>query len=192
MYVQRGVAGYDECLEYAPLLKVMTRQDADDLFTAMFLLDVRCSFLPPTPAGYDKDIDDLTQFILCNPDDSRGYYYRALTFAERPKEDDTVVDFDRAIADYSEAIQLDPQFARAYHNRGNAYLKKGDRAKAESDIAEANRLDPTYGDYWRGLRDKPDSWWAALHQKMFGPATGEESSPPKKPPPSPTSGGPRR
>ena len=35
-------------------------------------------------------------------------------------------DFDRAIADYNEAIRLDPKYAVAYNNRGIAYRDKGD------------------------------------------------------------------
>ena len=47
--------------------------------------------------------------------------------------------FDRAIADFSEAIRLDPKDARAYHDRGVAYGKKGEMAKAEEDFAQAKR-----------------------------------------------------
>ena len=51
-------------------------------------------------------------------------------------------DFDRAIADYSEAIRLDPKLAAAYNNRGNAYKNKGDFDRAIADLSEAIRLDP--------------------------------------------------
>ena len=51
-------------------------------------------------------------------------------------------DFDHAIADYSEAIQIKPDFALAYGNRALAYRVKGepDRAKPDCDIATG--LDP--------------------------------------------------
>ena len=48
--------------------------------------------------------------------------------------------FDSAIADCTQAIRLDPKHAEAYHYRGLAYQKKGDRAKAESDFAKAKEL----------------------------------------------------
>src|SRR5258708_37251353 len=35
-------------------------------------------------------------------------------------------DNDRAIADYNEAIRLDPNYTHAYFNRGLAYAAKGD------------------------------------------------------------------
>jgi Flp pilus assembly protein TadD len=38
--------------------------------------------------------------------------------------------FDHAIADYTEAIRLDPKNAVAYNNRGLAYRAKGDNDHA--------------------------------------------------------------
>jgi Flp pilus assembly protein TadD len=46
----------------------------------------------------------------------------------------------KAIADYSEAIRLDPQYAKAYSNRGIAYQKNGEKAKAEEDFEQAKKL----------------------------------------------------
>jgi hypothetical protein len=36
-------------------------------------------------------------------------------------------DLDHAIADYDEAIRLNPKFAVAVNNRGSGYKQKGDR-----------------------------------------------------------------
>ena len=51
--------------------------------------------------------------------------------------------FTRAIASYDEAIRLDPNYARAYNNRGLAYQAKGDLNRAIADFSEAIRLTPT-------------------------------------------------
>jgi tetratricopeptide (TPR) repeat protein len=51
-------------------------------------------------------------------------------------------DYDRAIALFSEAIQLAPDYASAFSSRGLAYSKKGDVDRAISDYNEAIRLDP--------------------------------------------------
>src|SRR5215471_18453673 len=51
-------------------------------------------------------------------------------------------DLDRAIADYSEAIRLDPKYEHAYGNRGNAWKAKGDLDRAIADYDEAIRLNP--------------------------------------------------
>jgi tetratricopeptide (TPR) repeat protein len=54
-------------------------------------------------------------------------------------------DLDRAIADFSEAIRLNPLFASAYHERGVAHRAKGDHTRAVADQEVAIRLDPTNG-----------------------------------------------
>jgi lipoprotein NlpI len=53
-------------------------------------------------------------------------------------------DYDRAIADCTEAIQLDPKYAFAYNNRGLVYNAKDDHDRAIADYTEAIRLDPKY------------------------------------------------
>ena len=71
-------------------------------------------------------------------------------------------DRDRAIADFNEAIRLDPdpKDARAYNNRGLAWRNKGDLDRAIADYSEAIRLDPKYAFAYnnRGFawRDKDD------------------------------------
>jgi tetratricopeptide (TPR) repeat protein len=51
---------------------------------------------------------------------------------------------DKAIADYTEAIRLDPKNALAYYHRGVAYGNKGEHDKAIADCTEAIRLTPDY------------------------------------------------
>ena len=51
---------------------------------------------------------------------------------------------DRAIQDFDQAIKLNPNYAIAFYNRGNAYkqaLKEG----ADTDLAAARRIDPNIG-----------------------------------------------
>ena len=52
--------------------------------------------------------------------------------------------YDKAIADLSKAIELNPKDAKAYYNRGLAYGKgKGQFDKAIADFTKAIELDPT-------------------------------------------------
>jgi tetratricopeptide (TPR) repeat protein len=51
-------------------------------------------------------------------------------------------EIDKAIADYNEAIRLDPKVAPAFGLRGNAWYVKKEYDKAIADFNEAIRLDP--------------------------------------------------
>jgi tetratricopeptide (TPR) repeat protein len=64
-----------------------------------------------------------------------AYYNRGIAWKDKG-------DLDRAIADFTEAIRLNPKDAVAYHNRGGAWGIKGDPDRAIADCSEAIRLDP--------------------------------------------------
>ena len=49
-------------------------------------------------------------------------------------------DYDKAIADFTEAIRHKPKFAEAYFARGIAYQGKNEKTKAEADFAHAEKL----------------------------------------------------
>ena len=57
----------------------------------------------------------------------------AIAFTNRGRAYEKKGDHDRAIADYSEAIRLDPKDARAVTSRGVAYDAKGDHDRAIAD-----------------------------------------------------------
>ena len=68
-------------------------------------------------------------------------------------------DFDGAIADYEQAIQLDPKHAHAkqlnanhahaYSSRGHAYYQQENYEKAINDYNEAIRLTPNFANAYR-------------------------------------------
>jgi tetratricopeptide (TPR) repeat protein len=49
-------------------------------------------------------------------------------------------EYDRALADYTEAIRVNPRYALAYKNRGDLLKRKGDNERAAEDFREAARL----------------------------------------------------
>jgi len=49
-------------------------------------------------------------------------------------------DMDAAIADFTEAIRLNPDLAEAHYNRGVVYGSKGDKTNAGKDFARAKQL----------------------------------------------------
>ena len=48
------------------------------------------------------------------------------------------------MADFNEAIRLDPNYAIAYFFRGDLYKRRGDFERAMTDLNESIRLDPNY------------------------------------------------
>ena len=73
---------------------------------------------------------DLVGNVLVVAYNNRGLAYQDLG------------DFERAIADYGEALRLDPGYALAYNNSGLSYANLGDFDSAIADYGEALRLDP--------------------------------------------------
>ena len=63
-----------------------------------------------------------------------AYYNRGLAYWKKG-------DFDRTIVDFTKAIELNPNFAEAYYNRG-VWLtgKKGDSERAIEDFTKAIEL----------------------------------------------------
>jgi tetratricopeptide (TPR) repeat protein len=61
-------------------------------------------------------------------------------------------EIDRAIADYSKAIEIDPLYGNAYFSRG-AFEAKGDHVHAIADFTKAIEVAPQNADlfYGRGL-----------------------------------------
>ena len=49
-------------------------------------------------------------------------------------------DFDHAIEDYTKAIELKPDYAVAYNNRGEAWLHLREWEKAKSDLTTAGDM----------------------------------------------------
>ncbi|MGO8690239.1 MAG: tetratricopeptide repeat protein [Thermoguttaceae bacterium] len=83
------------------------------------------------------------------PQDAVGYNNRGFAWYNKGER-------DKAIADYDQALALDPNLAAAYNNRGLAWNKEGEYDKAMADFNQALALNPTdalaynnRGNLWR-------------------------------------------
>ena len=58
-----------------------------------------------------------------------------------------------AIADYDQALRIDPALTYAWHNKGNIYYQTGDLTSALSCYSEALAIDPQFASalYNRGI-----------------------------------------
>jgi len=124
----------------------------------------------------DGAIVSYTNAIRLNPQDSRAYFNRALSYLYKGAKgagfyDQLIADankaielgtpnladayslrgtgwagkgnFDKAIADHTRAIKLNPNHALAYNNRANDKLRQGDLDGALADCNKSIALDPS-------------------------------------------------
>ncbi len=90
-----------------------------------------------------------------------------LALVDRGYANLTKKDYIRAIADFSEAIRLDPAYVPALKNRGAVYLNTGDYDGAIKDYNKAILLEPEYAEHFynRGI--------AYLGNKDYGQAISD-------------------
>ena len=93
----------------------------------------------------DGSVEDLADF----------FYNRGLNDLDSPSGN---VRYDRAIAHFTKAIELNSDFAAAFHSRANVYYEIADYPRAIADYTQEIQLNP----------DSPYSYWGrgAAYGKM--------------------------
>jgi len=91
---------------------------------------------------WDQQIKSCTALIQSGTESKENvaiaYYNRALAYENKD-------DYTRAIADYDEALRLDPDDADALLYRGLDKQRLGDKAGGEADVSAAKRMNPNIG-----------------------------------------------
>ena len=85
----------------------------------------------------------------------------AIAFNNRGNVHVNLKDYDRAVADYDRAIELNPKYAVAFNNRGFAYRSKGRYDRAIQDYDRAIEISPSYAlaFFGRGLAFQDKAQW---------------------------------
>lgn len=68
----------------------------------------------------------------------------AIAYNNRGNGYSGIGEYERAIQDYSESINIDPHDAKPFNNRGVAYQKRGEYDRAIEDFDAAIAIDPSY------------------------------------------------
>ncbi len=91
---------------------------------------------------WDLQIKSCTRLIQSGIESNENL---AIAFYNRALAYENMEDYDRAIADYSEALRFNPNDADALLYRGLNKGRKGDKAGADADIAAAKRINANVG-----------------------------------------------
>jgi tetratricopeptide (TPR) repeat protein len=90
---------------------------------------------------FDQAIDNFTQALKAKPNDPQLYTYRGR--AKWAKGANT-----QALADYDQALKIDPKFGWAYNNRALVYYNMEDFQKALEELRQAQaagyKVDPEF------------------------------------------------
>jgi tetratricopeptide (TPR) repeat protein len=152
---------------------------------------------------YPEALANFKKALEINPDDEDSLFYRAYCLDVLGKTDEALnayslllnkysnsvafnnrgniyqdIDFQKAIADYDQAILLNPNYTLAWANRGNTKVLNGDIDEGIVEIKESIRINPKYvfglerlvyaynqkGDY-------PNALAAKAHLRQLSPKT---------------------
>jgi tetratricopeptide (TPR) repeat protein len=115
-------------------LKLKFRLNLDSFFVGVGYGD----WQPPNQ-DYEQIIAECSARIGKNADDVPAHYARACAYVGKG-------DCDRAIADFTELVRLDPKDAEALRERGHVYYFEGDNDMAIADFSATLRTDGEIAD----------------------------------------------
>lgn len=131
-----------------------------ELFAAKYLYDKNGKgYIVDDPKKIPNEYICRTIILTKYPDEAIKFYNKIIiscevsgekpshAYAKRAGTWNSKGDYDKAIEDYTKAIELDPTFAVAYYRRGGVWESKGDYDKAIADYEKAVELKPDDTDY---------------------------------------------
>jgi tetratricopeptide (TPR) repeat protein len=84
-----------------------------------------------------ESINACTKVIKSNPKNHVAYNNRGSNY-------DDLKQYDKALADYNMAAQINPRYAKSHFNMGNTHRHTGDLDSAIADYTRAIQIDPNY------------------------------------------------
>jgi len=112
---------------------------------------------------YEQAVEDFNKAIELDPEEPELYSSRADCLADWYAENSNHELFDRAIADYDQAVMLDEDPCTHRVSRGNLFLKAG-------------QLDEAFDDFSQAVADAPDSFYAYSQRGQAYLETGRDTA----------------
>jgi tetratricopeptide (TPR) repeat protein len=124
-------------------LNIVTELPSQSAYIVFFTLALNARIDPnsndsKTLTYFDSAIESIPENLIGSTNLAEAYLFRATFITEALK------DYDRAIADYNKAIELNPNYAEAYSDRGVTYYYKNDSDQALADYNKAIELKPDF------------------------------------------------
>ena len=93
----------------------------------------------PIPSPKNRAVGNTDNVTPSQIQNAESYYEQGDKHHDREE-------FEQALADYNQAIQLNPKYAEAYNNRGGVYHEQGKYDLALADYNQAIQLNPKYAE----------------------------------------------
>lgn len=132
LYVRRGNARFEKAIEDSPMFKKMLAESNPDKTVQPSLNN---NLLLQKKGDFDAAIKENQQAYELEAVSLLGYAVRKIKYLKEEGLKETM-------ADYNKAIQLKPELADAYYQRGHAYLLICERKKAVKDFNRFIELKP--------------------------------------------------
>ncbi|NEP80346.1 MAG: serine protease, partial [Okeania sp. SIO3B3] len=87
----------------------------------------------PSPTRENRTVRNSGNFTPSQGQDAEKYFHQGLSYSDRRE-------YKQAIAEFNQAIQINPKYAFAYYARGIAYKRNRNQKKAISDFEKAAEL----------------------------------------------------
>ena len=170
MDLKRAEERYPECLE-ARLEFARVLSDSGDTAGAHQKLSqlkqtsgvlgaeiqIELAWLAYKQDRFNSALLHLNKAIHFDSSSHLAWYYRGYLQSRFTDDDHSsgsrimeLLDFDKAIADFTRCLELDSKFTDAWYQRGMVYLNQFNHKKGLADVAMAIRLEPEYSYYYTG------------------------------------------
>ena len=170
MDLKRAEEKYPECLEarleFARVLSdsgdtagahqklINIQQTRGDLGSE---IQIELAWLAYKQDRFNSALLHLNKAIQFDSSSHLAWYYRGYLQSRFTDDDHSsgsrimeLLDFDKAIADYTRCLELDSEFTDAWYQRGMVYLNQLKHEKGLADVARAIQLEPEYSYYYTG------------------------------------------